>query len=155
MLFSLDAVPFYYSRVVYGSTPGEILSYLRFVDFGPLPPFCQAVLSAWVDVDGGFSALADTLVVASSTVRTPVSTISTKLTYSLLLEFHSHKPACVRSFGRVFGPLYWPSTWSQLFWYDLDLPMIDVSLQIAHEVFRTGHRLVSTFGMFHIPIACF
>ena len=151
----MDAVPFYYSRVVYGSTPGEILSYLRFVDFGPLPPFYQAVLSAWVDVDGGFSALADTLVVASSTVRTPVSTISTKLTYSLLLEFHSHKPACVRSFGRVFGPLYWPSTWSQLFWYDLDLPMIDVSLQIAHEVFRTGHRLVSTFGMFHIPIACF
>ena len=151
----MDAVPFYYSRVVYGSTPGEILSYLRFVDFGPLPPFYQAVLSAWVDVDGGFSALADTLVVASSTVRTPVSTISTKLTYSLLLEFHSHKPACVRSFGRVFGPLYWPSTWSQLFWYGLDLPMIDVSLQIAHEVFRTGHRLVSTFGMFHIPIACF
>ena len=146
----MDAVPFYYSRVVYGSAAGEILSYPRRVDFGPLPPFYQAVLSAWLAVDGGFSALADTLVVASSTVRTPVSTISTKSTYSLLLE-----PACVRSFGRVFGPLYWPSTWSQLFWYGLDLPMIYVSLQIAHEVFRTGHRLVSTFGMFHIPIACF
>ena len=155
MLFSLDAVPFYYSRVVYGSTPGEILSYLRFVDFGPLPPFYQAVLSAWVDVDGGFSALADTLVVASSTVRTPVSSVSTKSTYSLLLEFHRHKLACVRSFGRVFGPLYWPYTWSQLFGFGLDLPMIDISWQIAHGVFRTGHRLVSIFGMFHTPIASF
>ena len=151
----MDAVPFNYYRVVYGSTPGEILSYPRLVDFGPLPRFYQAVLSARVAVDRGFSALADTLVVASSTVRTPVSTISTKSTYSLLLEFHSHKPACARSFGRVFGPLYWPSTWSQLFWFHLDLPMIDVSLQIAHGVFRTGHRLVSTFGMFDIPIACF
>ena len=53
------------------------------------------------------------------------------------------------------APLYWPSTWSQLFWFGLDLPMIDVSWQMAHGVFWTGHRLVSTFGMFHIPIACF
>ena len=95
----MDAVSFNYYRVVYGSTPGEILSYPRLVDFGPLPRFYQAVLSARVAVDRGFSALADTLVVASSTVRTPVSTISTKSTYSLLLEFHSHKPACVRSFN--------------------------------------------------------
>ena len=99
----MDAVSFYYSRVVYGSTPGEILSYPRRLDFGPLPPFYQAVLSAWVAVDGGFSSLADTLVVASSTVRTPVLSVSTKSTYSLLLEFHRHKPACVRSFGWVFG----------------------------------------------------
>ena len=33
------------------------------------------------------------------------------------------------------------ATWSQLFWFGLDLPMIDVSWQIAHGVFRTGHRL--------------
>ena len=63
----------------------------------------------------------------------------------------------VRSFGRVFGPLYWPTTWSQLFWFSLERPVIDIlcSWQIAHGVPRTGQRLVSTFGMFHIPIACF
>ena len=32
--------------------------------------------------------------------------------------------------------------------------MIEISWQIAHRVPRTGHRLVSTFGMSHIPIAC-
>ena len=34
------------------------------------------------------------------------------------------------------------ATWSQLFWFGLDLPMINVSWKIAHGVFRTGHRLV-------------
>ena len=146
---------FYYTRVLYGSTPGDLLSYPRRVDFSSLPLFYQAVLSAWVAVDGGFSAPADTLVVASSSVRTPVSAVSTKSTYSLLLEFHRREPACVVSFGRVFGPLYWPSTWAQLFWFSLDRPVIDVSWKIAHGVLRTGQRLVSTFGMSHIPIACF
>ena len=146
---------FRYSRVLYGSTPGDLLSYPRSVDFSSLPYFYQAVLSVWVAVDGGFFALADTLVVASSSVRTPVSSVLTKSTYSLLLEFHRREPACVRSFGRVFGPLYWPFTWSQLFWFSLDCPVIDISWQIAHEVPRTGHRLVSTFGMSHISIACF
>ena len=132
-----------------------ISSYPRRVDSSSLPPFHQAVLSVWVAVDGGFFALADTLVAASSSVRTPVSSVSTKSTYSLLLELHRREPACVRSFGRVFGPLYWPSTWSQLFWFSIDHPVIDISWQIAHGVPRTGHRLVSTFGMSHIPIACF
>ena len=85
----------------------------------------------------GLFALADTLVVASSSVRTPVSSVSTKSTYSLLLEFHRRKPACVRSFVRVFGPLYWPSTWPQLFWFSLDRPVIDISWQIAQGVPRT------------------
>jgi len=146
---------FTYSRVLYGPTPGDLLSYPRRVDFSSLPPFYQAVLSAWVAVDGGFFARADTLVVASSSVRTPVSSVSTKSTYSLLLEFHRREPTCVRSFGPVFGPLYWPSTWSQLFWFSLDRPVIDISWQISHGGPRTGQRLVSTFGMFHIPIACF
>ena len=75
---------FYYTRVLYGSTPGDLLSYPRRVDFSSLPPFYQAVLSAWVAVDGGFSSPAHTLVVASSSVRTPVSAVSTKSTYSLL-----------------------------------------------------------------------
>lgn len=69
------------SCVLYASTPGDLLSYPRRVDFSSLPYFYQAVLSAWVAVDGGFFALADTLVVASSSVRTPVSSVSTKSTY--------------------------------------------------------------------------
>lgn len=146
---------FYYSRVLYGSKPGDLLSYPRRVDFSSLPPLYQAVLSARVAVGGSFFALADTLVVASSSVRTPISSVSTMSTYSLLLEFHRREPACVRSFCRVFGPLYWPSTWSQLFWFSLDRPVIDISWQIAHGVLRARHRLVSTFGMSHIPTASF
>ena len=118
---------FYYARVLYGSTPGDLLSYPRRVALSSLPPFYQAVLSAWVAVDGGFFAPPDTFVVASSSVRAHVSVVSTKSTYSLHLEFHRHEPACVVSFGRVFGPLYWPSTWAQLFCFSLDLPVIDVS----------------------------
>ena len=146
---------FYYARVLYGSTPGDLLSYPRRVDLSSLPPFYQAVLSSWVTVDGGFFAPADTFVVASSSVRAHVSVVSTKSTYSLHLEFHRHEPACVVSFGRVFGPLYWPSTWAQLFCFSLNRRVIDVSWQIAQGVLRTGQRLVSTFGMSHIPIACF
>ena len=146
---------FYYARVLNGSTPGDLLSYPRRVDLSSLPPFYQAVLSAWVAVDGGFFAPADTFVVASSSVRAHVSVVSTKSTYSLHLEFHRHEPACVVSFGRVFGPLYWPSTWAQLFCFSLNRRVIDVSWQIAQGVLRTGQRLVSTFGMSHIPIACF
>ena len=146
---------FHYSRVLYGSTPGDLLSYPRRVGLSSLPPFYQAVLSAWVAVDGGFFAPADTFVVASSSVRAHVSVVSTKSTYSLHLEFHRHEPACVVSFGRVFGPLYWPSTWAQLFCFSLNRRVIDVSWQIAQGVLRTGQRLVSTFGMSHIPIACF
>ena len=112
-------------------------------------------MSAWVAVDGGFFPPADSLVVASSSVCTPVSAVSTKSTYSLLLEFHRREPACVVSFSRVFSPLYWPSTWAQLFCFTLDRPVIDVSWQIAHGVLQTGQRLVSTFGMSYIPIACF
>ena len=55
----------------------------------------------------------------------------------------------------MFGPLNWPSTWAQLFWFSHDHPVIDVSWQIANGVLRTGQRLVSVFGMSHIPIACF
>ena len=146
---------FYYARVLYGSTPGDLLSYPRRVALSSLPPFYQAVLSAWVAVDGGFFAPADTFVVASSSVRAHVSVVSTKSTYSLHLEFRRHEPACVVSFGRVFGPLYWPSTWAQLFCFSLNRRVIDVSWQIAQGVLRTGQRLVSTFGMSHIPIACF
>ena len=119
----------------------------------PSPPFIRR--SCLPAVDEGFFALADTLVVASSSVRTPVSSVSTKSTYSLRLEFLRREQACVRIFGLVFGPLYWPSTWSQLFWFSLDRSGIDISWQIALRVPRTGHRLVSSLGMSHIPLPVF
>ena len=95
-----------------------------------LPFIRRTCLPGWPWM-GALFALADSLVVASSSVRPPVSSVSTKSTYSLLLEFHRREPACVRSFGRVFGPLYWPSTSSQLFWFSLDRPVIDISWQIG------------------------
>ena len=67
---------FYYARVLYGSTPGDLLSYPRRVDLSSLPPFYQAVLSSWVTVDGGFFAPADTFIVASSSVRARLGSLN-------------------------------------------------------------------------------
>ena len=53
------------------------------------------------------------------------------------------------------GALYWHSTWYQLFWFPLDRPVIDLSWLISHGALRTAHRLVITFGMVDVPLACF
>ena len=69
-IFQLDAIPFYYSRVLYGMTPGDILSHPWRIDVRALPPYYKGLLSAWVAVDGGFYVPEDTLVVTSTTACT-------------------------------------------------------------------------------------
>ena len=46
---------------------------------------------------------------------------------------------------RVYGDLYWPSTWSQLFCFNLDRPVIDLSWKVADGVLYTADRLIG-FG---------
>ena len=42
------------------------------------------------------------------------------LVYTFLVAKHVKEPHCVQKFAPVFGPLYWPRTWDQLFWFNID-----------------------------------
>ena len=53
----------------------------------------------------------------------------------------------------LFGSLYWSATWRQLFLFDLDRPVIDLSWKVAHGDFYTAECLPS-FG-YDIPLSCF
>lgn len=45
-------------------------------------------------------------------------------------------PHCVEKFLPLFGSLYWSATWRQLFFFDLDRPVIDLSWKGAAEFFK-------------------
>ena len=83
----------------------------------------------------------------------PVSSLTTKSAYSLLLIDRSVVPHCVEKFSVPFGQLYWSTTWHQLFFFDIGRPVIDLSWKIAHGVLYTAERLAS-FG-YGIPTVCF
>lgn len=53
----------------------------------------------------------------------------------------------------MYGDLYWPSTWMELFLFDLDCPLIDFSWKAAHRVLYTADRLLG-FG-YDIDPDCF
>ena len=46
-------------------------------------------------------------------------------------------PHCVEKFRPQYGELYWPSTWSQLFSFNLDRLVIDLTWKVVQEVFCT------------------
>ena len=62
-------------------------------------------------------------------------------------------PHCVEKFRPQHGDLYWPSTWSQLFCFNLDRPVIDLSWKVAHGVLYTADRLIG-FG-YDVDATCF
>ena len=94
-----------------------------------LPYFYCALLSAWQLVAGSFSCCRSSLVIASLSPYhvAPVSSISSKSNYLFLLSEDHLTPHCVDKFFPQFGILYWPSTWSQLFFFKLDGPIIDLN----------------------------
>ena len=98
-------------------------------------------------MNGGFSNRSDTLVICASggLFQQDVSTVSTKLVYSYLLSATHVTPHCVAKFFPQFGPSSWSCTWRQLFFFDLDRQVIDLTWKVAHGVFFTARRLVS-FG---------
>ena len=58
-------------------------------------------------------------------------------------------PHCFWKFLPRFGDLYWVVTRKQLFFFDIDRPVIDLSWKVAHCVVYTSERLIS-FGL-HVP----
>ena len=79
--------------------------------------------------------------------------MSCKSVYWFLLSELVVSPHCVEKFFPLFGSLYWSATWRQLFLFDLDRPVIDLSRKVAHGVLYTAEHL-SSFG-YDIPLSFF
>ena len=138
----------------WGVSPVQVLSTRsRFSDLRRLPGFYRALLLAWLSAGGCFLPSRGALSVGSRLTVAPVSSLTTKSAYSLLLIDRSIVAHCVEKFFVPFGQLYLSSTWRQLFFFDIDRPVIDLSWKIAHGVLYTAERLAS-FG-YDIPTACF
>ena len=73
--------------------------------------------------------------------------MSLKPLLSIFTNFYCVRAArppshCVEKFHPQYGDLYWPSTWSQLFSFNLDRPVIDLSWKVAQGVLYTADRLI-------------
>ena len=135
-------------------SPVQVLSTpYWFSDFRRLPCFYRDLLLAWLSAGGCFLPSRGALSVGMGLTVAPVSSLTTKSPYSLLLIDCSVVPHGVENFSVPFGQLYWSTTWRQLFFFDIDRPVIDLSWKIAHGVLYTAERLVSF--RYDIPTACF
>ena len=76
---------------------------------------------------------------------TSVCEISAQSVYRFLLSENRTSPHCVLKFFPLFGRLYWPSTWNQLYFLPIDRPVLDLSWKVAHGVLYTADRLIG-FG---------
>ena len=113
--------------------------------------FSASILSFSVDCKGSLTA--SSLGIGSGTDFCPVSTMSTKSAYLFLLSENAVSPHCEEKFFPLFGSLYWSCTWRQLFFFDLDLPVIDLCWKVSHGVLYTAERLAG-FG-YALSTACF
>ena len=116
-----------------------------------LPPFYRSLLTAWRACKGSLTA--SSLGIGSGIDFCPVSAMSTKSAYLFLLSENAVSPHCEEKFFPLFGSLYWSSTWRQLFFFDLDRPVIDLCWKISHGVLYTAERLAG-FG-YALSTACF
>ena len=116
-----------------------------------LPPFYRSLLTAWRACKGSLTA--SSLGIGSGIDFCPVSTMSTKSAYLFLLSENDVSPHCEEKFFPLFGSLYWSCTWRQLFFFDLDRPVIDLCWKISHGVLYTAERLAG-FG-YALSTACF
>ena len=138
----------------FAASPVQVLSNpSRFPGSGGLPDFYLSLLSAWRSIDGSFLPSRGSLCVGRGLMVSPVSSLTTKSAYLTLVSELPRVPHCVGKFLPSFGPLYWPSTWRQLFFFDMDRQVIDLSWKVAHGVLYTADRL-SSFA-YAIPTACF
>ena len=132
----------YWFRFVFGVSVLDVLS--NPFGFNPwaLPSFYGSLLFAWRAVDGAFSSSRSSLVMGSSSPHhlCLAAGMSTKFCYVFLLSEHQSTPHCVEKFVPPYGPLSWPSTWRQLFLFDLDRPVIDLNWKVAHGVLYTVDR---------------
>ena len=79
--------------------------------------------------------------------------MTTKYAYLFLLSENAVSPHCEEKFFPLFGSLNWSCTWRQLFFFDLDRPVIDLCWKVSHGVLYTAERLAG-FG-YALSTACF
>ena len=108
-----------------------------------LPPFYRSVLSAWRACKGFLTA--STLGLGSGIDFCPVSAMSMKSAYLFLLSENAVSPHCEEKFFLLFGSLYWSCTWRQLFFFDLDCPVIDLQGREACWFWVCSCRVSFTF----------
>ena len=141
---------FWFSSVL-GSPPHAVFSAPGAFALRGLPLFYRSLVSSWVACKG--SLWASGFGIGSGIFSCSVESMSCKSAYWFLLSELVVSPHCVEKFFPLFGSLYWSATWRQLFLFDLDRPVIDLSWKVAHGVLYTAERL-SSFG-YDIPLSCF
>ena len=145
----------YWCSVLLGKTASDVLACPSAFSTGSFPPFYRALLAAWQEVDGSFSERRSSLIFAPLSPHhvCAVSCMTAKCVYSFLVSENRGDPHCVEKFLPLYGVLYWPTTWRQLFFFDLDRPVINLCWKIAHGVLYTADRLIG-FG-YSIDPSCF
>ena len=106
-------------------------------------------------MDGSFSERRSSLIFASSSPHhvAAVSCMTSKCVYFFLMSESRGDPHCVEKFLPLYGVPCRPTTWRQLFFFDLDRPVIDLYWKIAHGVLFTADRLIG-FG-YSFDHSCF
>ena len=137
----------------FGVPPLAVLSHPSAYAITTLPAFFCRCFQAWIALDGSVSGGDPVVGSAASGGPFPVSSMSTKACYDLLLSLNPARPHCVGKFLPLFGPWEWSSTWTSLFFMPLDRQVIDLNWRLAHGVLYTAERLAS-FG-YQLQLACF
>ena len=132
----------YWTQYVFRASPGEVLASPFSFNLKRLPPFHAAVLDAWRAVYGHASADLSHLFIGGPTAQVPVSNVTCKSFYDLVLGDNSRSP--------FFGTLYWPATWKQVHIMSLDRPVTDLCWRVSYGVLHTAERLV-WFGYNIVP----
>ena len=104
-----------------GVSPLAFLSSPSSFNSASFPPFYSALFRSWLAL-GGFMSPSGLAFGGSVCGPFPVNSMSCKFVYSLfaILKFNPAVPNCVSTFFPSFGALYWPATWSSLFFLPLD-----------------------------------
>ena len=125
------------------------------------PPFYPAVLDAWRALDGPLSADLSHLFIGDPSAPAPVSNITCKSCYDLVLGANSRSPHCELKFRPSFGTLYWPATMKQVHIMSLDRPVktsVGVSAMVSIGLDTTWFRTASVviqrlYHLFFCPLA--
>ena len=141
---------FWFTSVL-SAPPHVVLLSPSAFSFSGLPPFYVSLLSAWQACKGTLSSFSPGI--GSGVDFCPIRSVSTKSAYLFLLSESVVPPHCIVKFIPLFGSLYWSATWRQLFFFDLDRPVIDLSWKVAHGVLYTAERLASF--RYNVSTVCF
>jgi hypothetical protein len=119
-----------------------------------LPPFYQSVIAAWIAIDGGVVPRRTGSFYNRADSPTPLSALSVKGAYQLLIQMNSPPPHCVAKFTPVYPDVVWPDAWQQVHCCAIDRQVTDLAWKVAHGVLYTAARL-SSFGWTTVVLTCF